>query len=71
MDLMEAVARWRVCEWGEDRCLGEDKCLNYIWVDPRAKSQKVGGQGPVGYRTLCGLFDDLSEQIRERPGVSR
>jgi len=71
MDLMEAVARWRVCEYGEDRCLGEEKCLNYIWVDPRTWSKQGIGPGTTGKRTLCSLFDDLSEQIKKRPSFKR
>lgn len=50
MDIMEAVARWRVCEYGEDRCLGENKCPNYIWVDPRTWNKKGIGPGTSGQR---------------------
>jgi hypothetical protein len=70
MDLMEAVARWRVCEYGLDRCLGKEKCLNYIMVDPRTKGKKGVGPGTTGKRTLCLLLDDLSKQIIEKPGFS-
>lgn len=71
MDFMEAVARWRVCEYGEDKCLGENKCRNYIWVDPRTWDKKGIGPGPSGQRTLCYLFDDLNEQLRESPSLDR
>jgi hypothetical protein len=71
MDLMEAVARWRVCEYGEDRCLGENKCLNYIWVDPRTWNKKGIGPGTTGQRTLCNLFDDLNDQLKDRAGFNR
>ncbi|MFC1968437.1 hypothetical protein ACFLVX_03505 [Chloroflexota bacterium] len=70
MDFMEVVARWRVCEYGEDKCLGENKCLNYIWVDPRTESKKGIGPSKTGQRTLCSLLDDLSNQIMERPGLN-
>lgn len=70
MDFMEAVARWRVCEYGEDRCLGEDKCLNYIMVDPRTWHTKGSGPGTTGKRTFCNLLDDLNEQVLERLGMN-
>jgi len=71
MDFMEAAARWRVCEYGEDKCLGENKCPNYIWVDPRTWSKKGIGPSTTGQRTLCSLLDDLSEQITDRAGLNR
>ena len=66
MDLLVAVARWRVCEYGKDRCLGENKCENYLWVDPRTWSKKNVGTGTTGKRTLCSLLDDLRDQIAEK-----
>jgi hypothetical protein len=63
MDLLVAVARWRVCDYGKDKCLGQDKCPNYIWVDPRTGNRKNTGPGTTGKRTLCALFDDLKDQI--------
>ncbi len=71
MDLMEAVARWRVCQYGQDKCLGEDKCPNYIYVDPRTWSKKGIGPGTTGQRTLCSLLDDLNKQLRDKPGFER
>ena len=71
MDFVEAVAIWCVCEYGEDRCLGEGKCPNFIWVDPRTQSRKGVGPGTTGQRKLCSLFDDLSEQIEDKPGINR
>jgi hypothetical protein len=70
VDFMEAVARWRVCEYGEDRCLGVKKCLNYIWVDPRTDKKQGIGPSTTGQRTLCSLFDNLREQIKDKPGIS-
>ncbi len=69
MDLQEAVRRWAECDYGTTtRCLGEKKCANYILVDPRRRGKKGLGPGPSGKRTLCGLLDDLDEQIRTRTG---
>ncbi len=66
MNLLEAVARWHVCEWGKDHCLGEDKCVNFIWVDPRTISKRGVGPGTTDQRTLCSLLDDLSDQVQEK-----
>ena len=66
MDLMEAVARWYVCDYGVDRCLGEENCPNYLFVDPRTYEKKGIGPGTTGQRTLCSLLDDLNEQIKEK-----
>jgi len=63
MNLLEAVARWYACDWGEDRCLGEKKCVNYLFVDPRKVGEKGVGPGTTGKRTLCNLLDDLNNQI--------
>ncbi len=69
MNLMEAVARWYVCEYGEDRCLGLKKCPNYHLVDPRKWGRKGVGPGTTGKRTLCYLLDDLNEQIKEKTNI--
>lgn len=66
MDLLEAVARWRVCEWGKDHCLGEDKYVNFIWVDLRTWGGKGIGPGTTGQRTLCNLLDDLNDQVTSK-----
>jgi hypothetical protein len=66
MELPEAVARWLVCEYGEDRCLGSKKCKNYIFVDPRKWSKQGVGPGTTGKRTLCNLLNDLNDQIQEK-----
>jgi len=64
MNLLEAVARWYSCDYGQDRCLGEKNCVNYIFVDPRTWSKKGVGPGTTGQRTLCSLLDDLNDQVQ-------
>ena len=64
MDLIEAVARWRVCEYGEsDYCRD---CKNYFYVDPRTMGKREQGWGTTGQRTICSLFDDLEDEIQSR-----
>ena len=63
MNLLEAAARWYTCDYGEDRCLGDKKCVNYMFVDPRKEGDRGIGPGPTGQRTLCNLLDDLNEQV--------
>jgi hypothetical protein len=61
MDLLFAVAKWRTCEWGDkNKCRGENKCVNYMYVDPRNLKE---GPGPSGQRTLCSLLEDLNKQV--------
>jgi len=64
MNLLEAVARWYSCDYGQDRCLGKERCVNYIFVDPRTWSKKGVGPGTTGQRTLCSLLDDLNDQVK-------
>ena len=65
MELMEAVARWLVCEWGEsDHCLAG--CKNYMLVDPRTFGKRGKGPGTTGKRTLCSLLDDLRDQVKKK-----
>ena len=66
MDLMEAVARWYVCEYDKDRCSGKKKCANYLLVDPRRWDKKGVGPSTTGQRTICSLLEDLNEQIKEK-----
>jgi hypothetical protein len=66
MELMEVVARWLVCDYGIDKCLGSEKCPNYLFVDPRKVNKKGIGPGTTGQRTLCNLLEDLNKQIKEK-----
>jgi len=66
LNILEAVARWYSCDYGEDRCLGDKKCVIYIYVDPRKESERGIGPGPTGQRTLCNLLDDLNEQVKSK-----
>ncbi len=63
MNLLEAVARWYSCDYGQVRCLGDQKCINYMFVDPRTEGERGVGPGMTGKRTLCRLLDDLNEQV--------
>lgn len=65
MHLLEAVAKWYGCPYGLQRCR-ENECGVYMWVDPRPESSKGSGLGTTGHRTLCSLFEDLNDQIKER-----
>ena len=65
MDLMEAVARWHVCEYGEsDFCRD---CKNYFYIDPRTMGKREKGWGTTGQRTICSLFEDMQSEIQARP----
>ncbi len=66
MNLQEAVARWSECDYGKVKCLGEKKCPNYIFIDPRTKGKRGVGPGTTGKRTLCYLLDDLDAQIKRK-----
>lgn len=66
MNLLEAVARWYSCDYGQDRCLAKNNCVNYIFVDPRTWGKKGVGPGTTGQRTLCNLLNDLNDQVREK-----
>ncbi len=72
MNMLEAVARWYGCPYGEGQnCIKGKGCQNYLFVDPRPSSSKGTGPGTTGKRTLCSLLDDLNIQIMEKTGDSR
>lgn len=69
MNLLEAVARWYTCDYGEsDYCRD---CRNYHYVDPRREGERGTGPGPTGQRTLCNLLNDLDSQIMVKTNDSR
>jgi hypothetical protein len=69
MNLLEAVARWYSCDYGDpDRC---GDCVAYIYVDPRTEGEKGIGPGTTGQRTLCSLLGDLELQVMEKTNDAR
>ena len=73
MNLLEAVANWSGCPYGLRHCKKEyqEKCKNYLFVDPRRGSGKGVGPGTTGQRTLCNLFEDLNRQIMRKTADDR
>jgi len=66
MNLMEAVARWYVCEYPERgyQCKKQD-CPNYRMLFPYEDSERPGF-GIEGRRSLCRILDYLNHQLEKK-----